>query len=147
MNSGIITALAVVVGSLVGALGSAIGTWINQKHQGSRDLLERQIVRRETLYSDFIAETARLLVDAMEHNVADPQKLVPAYALLSRIRLGSSSDVLATAEQLIKTIVSTYQQPNLTPEQIQSLAVNGEGPLTQFSNTCRSELDLLRRKL
>lgn len=147
MNSGIITALAVVVGSVVGALGSAIGTWINQKHQGRRDLLERKIVRREALYSDFIAESARLLVDAMEHNVVDPQKLVPAYALLSRIRLSSSLDVLEMAEQVIKTIVSTYHQPNLTTEQIQSRAVHGEGPLTQFSNTCRNELDSLRQEL
>jgi hypothetical protein len=53
-------------------------------------LLARKIVRRETLYSDFISESARLLVDAAEHSTADPQNLIPAYALLRRIRLGSS---------------------------------------------------------
>ena len=147
MSSGIIAALAAVLGSLVGALGSAIGTWITQKHQGHRDLMERKIVRREALYSDFIAESARLLVDAMEHNVCDPQKLVPVYSLLSRTRLSSSPRVLETAEEVIRTIVSTYQQPNLTTEQIQSRAVNGEGPLRQFSDTCRSELDSLRQQL
>src|SRR6266851_5324285 len=69
MNSEIITALAAISGSLVGALGSAAGTWITQKHRDRRDLIGRQIMQREALYSEFIAESARLLVDAMENNV------------------------------------------------------------------------------
>ena len=34
------------------------------RHQDLRDLLAKKIVRREVLYSDFITESARLLVDA-----------------------------------------------------------------------------------
>src|SRR6202049_1772211 len=83
---GAITALAAIFGSLVGALGSSASTWIIQRHQDRRDLLARKIVRRETLYSDFISESARLLVDAAEHSISDPQNLITAYALLSRIR-------------------------------------------------------------
>jgi hypothetical protein len=147
MNSEMVTGLAVVSGSLVGALGSAAGTWITQKHRDRRDLLGRQIMLREALYSDFIAESARLLVDAMEHNVRDLQKLVPVYALLSRIRLSSSASVLQTAEQIIKAIVNTYPQPNLTAEQIESQALNGQDPLRQFSDVCRTELEWLQRQL
>jgi hypothetical protein len=66
MNSGLIAGLAAVSGSIVGAFGSVVGTWITTKHQDLRDLLAKQIVRREALYSDFIAESARLLVDALE---------------------------------------------------------------------------------
>jgi hypothetical protein len=147
MNSVMITGLAAISGSLVGALGSAIGTWITQKHQGRRDLIGKQIVRRETLYSDFIAESARLLVDAMEHNDLDLQKMIPVYALLSRVRLSSSEPVLQTAEQIIKAIVKTYPQPNLTPEQIESRAVNGQDPLREFSDRCRAELNWLQRQM
>jgi hypothetical protein len=147
LNSGLIAGLAAVSGSIVGALGSVVGTWITTRHQDLRDLLAKKIVRREALYSDFIAESARLLVDALEHNIADPQKLIPAYALLSRIRLSSTSHVLERAEELIKIILTTYPQPNLTAEQIQFRAVNGEDPLRQFSNTCRMELDSLQRQL
>ena len=50
------------------------------RHRDLRDLLAKKIVRREVLYSDFITERARLLVDALEHNTSDPQKLMPAYA-------------------------------------------------------------------
>ena len=147
MNSGMITGLAAIAGSLVGALSSAAGTWITQKHQDRRDLIGKQIVRREALYSDFIAESARLLVDAMEHNDQDLQKMIPVYALMSRIRLSSSEPVLQAAEQIIKAIVNTYSQPNLTPEQIQSRAVNGQDPLREFSDTCRAELDWLQRQM
>jgi hypothetical protein len=147
MNSGMIAGLAAISGSLVGALGSAAATWITQKHQDRRDMIGKQIVRREALYSDFIAESARLLVDAMEHNDLDLQKMIPLYALLSRIRLSSSKPVLQTAEQIIKVIVNTYPQPNLTPEQIESRAVNGQDPLREFSDSCRDELDWLQRQV
>jgi hypothetical protein len=128
-------------------MGSVVGTWITTRHQDLRDLLAKKIGRREALYSDFITESARLLVDALEHNTSDPEKLIPAYALLSRIRLSSSSSVLANAEEVIKTIMTTYPQPNLTAEQIQSRAVNGEDPLKQFSNTCRGELESMQKRL
>jgi hypothetical protein len=147
MNSGLIAGLAAVSGSIVGALGSVVGTWITTRHQDLRDMLAKKIVRREALYSDFITEGARLLVDALEHNTSDPQKLIPAYALLSRIRLSSSSGVLAKAEEVIKIILNTYPQPDLTAEQIEFRAVNGEDPLRQFSNTCRTELESMQKQL
>ena len=147
MNSGLIAGLAAVSGSIVGALGSVVGTWIMTRHQDLRDLLAKKIVRREALYSDFITESARLLVDALEHNASDPEKLIPAYALLSRIRLSSSLSVLGKAEEVIKAILNTYPQPNLTAEQIQFRAANGEDPLRQFSNTCRSELESMHKQL
>jgi len=147
LNAGLIAGLAAVSGSIVGALGSVVGTWITTRHQDLRDLLAKQIVRREALYSDFIAESARLLVDALEHNASDAQKLIPVYALVSRIRLSSSSGVLAEAEDVIKIILNTYPQPNLTAEQIHVRAANGEDPLRQFSDTCRAELESLQRQL
>jgi hypothetical protein len=147
MPPGSVTALAAIFGSLVGALGSSVSTWITQRHQDRRDLLAKKIVRRESLYSDFITESARVLVDALEHNVSDPKNLIPAYALLSRIRLSSSPDVLATAEGVVKDIIGTYAKPNLTPEQIQSRATNGEDPLRKFSDICRVELEFIQRQL
>ena len=147
MNSAMVPALAAIAGSLVGALGSATATWITARHQDRRNLLGQQIARREALYSDFIGESSRLLVDALQHNAGDLQKLLPLYALLSRIRLSSSEPVLEDAEQVIKAILKTYPQPNLTAEQIESQAANGKDPLREFSDTCRSELDSLQRQL
>lgn len=147
MNSAMVPALAAIAGSLVGALGSAAATWITARHQDRRNLLGQQIARREALYSDFIGESSRLLVDALQHNAGDLQKLLPLYALLSRIRLSSSGQVLEEAEKIIKTIITTYPQPNLTTEQIESRAANGKDFLRQFSNACRSELESLEKQL
>jgi hypothetical protein len=144
---GAITALAAILGSLVGALGSSMSTWIIQRHQDRRDLLARRVVRHETLYSDFISETARLLVDAAEHSVGDPQNLIPAYALLSRIRLGSSPAVLKAAEDVVKHIIESYGRPNLTAEEIESVAVSDQDPLRNFSNVCRAELESIQKQI
>lgn len=147
MNPGVVTAFAAISGSMVGSFGSVVGTWISQRHQDLRDRRTRKIAAREALYSDFIVESARLLVDALEHNVSDPQKLIPVYALLSRIRLSSSSRVLETAEEVMKNILTNYSEPNITAEEIQSRAGRGEDPLRTFSDTCRLELESLERRL
>ena len=148
MNPGSITALAALFGSIIGALGSSLGTWITQRYQGRRDLLAKTIYHREGLYSDFINESARLLVDALEHDVGDLKNLIPAYALLSRIRLSSSPDVLASAEGVVAEIIGTYSKPNLTLEQIRSRPTTGEDdPLRRFSDICRAELESMQRQM
>ncbi len=147
LSPGALTALAAVAGSLVGAFGSFASTWIAQRHQGQSDLLAKKIVYRETLYSDFITESARLLVDAYEHNASDPKNLIPAYALLSRIRLVSSAPVVKAADEIIKLIVDTYPRPNLTFEQIQSVALSDEDPLRPFSEICRAEIESFQRQI
>jgi hypothetical protein len=86
LNPATISALAAIFGSLTGALASSVSTWITQRHQDRRDLLAKRIFYREQLYSDFISESAHALVDALQHNFQDPNKLTPTYALLSRIR-------------------------------------------------------------
>jgi hypothetical protein len=148
MNPGSITAFAALFGSIIGALGSSLGTWITQRHQGRRDLLAKTIYHREGLYSDFIHESARLLVDALEHDVGDLKNLIPAYALVSRIRLSSSPDVLASAEGVVAEIIGTYSKPNLTLEQIRSRPTTGDDdPLRRFSDVCRAELESMQRQM
>ena len=147
MSPATITALAAIFGSLAGALASSVGTWITQRHQTQRDLLEKRILLREQLYSDFISESARLLMDALEHDLKDADRLIPAYALRNRMRLSSSRAVLASADEVVKNIVGAYAEPNLTPEEIRSRAVAGEDPLREFSELCRSELDSMQRRL
>jgi hypothetical protein len=142
-----ISALAAIFGSLTGALASSVSTWITQKHQDRRDLLGKRIFYREQLYSDFISESAHALADAIQHNLQDPNNLTPAYALLSRIRLSSSTDVLASAERVIQHIISTYSEPNLTPEEIQSRAAKSEDPLREFSDICRADLKAMHSQL
>jgi hypothetical protein len=147
LDSVTISALAAIFGSLTGALTSSVSTWITQRHQDRRDLLAKRIFQREQLYSDFISESARAMADATQHNFQDPSMLLPTYALLSRMRLSSSTDVLASAERVIQHIITTYSEPNLTPEKIQSNAGKRQDPLRQFSNICRAELEVMQKHL
>jgi hypothetical protein len=83
MNPATVTGLAAILGSIVGALGSSIRTWIIQRHQDRREV--------------------------------------------------------------VRNIIDTYAQPNLTPEQIQFRATNGgDDPLRSFSEVCRGELDSMQ---
>jgi hypothetical protein len=85
-NPASISALAAIFGLLSGALASSASTWITQRHEDRRDLLAKRIFYREQLYSDFISESAHALADAIQHNLQDPHKLTPTYALLSQLR-------------------------------------------------------------
>jgi len=87
------------------------------------------------------------MADAIQHNFQDPNKLTPTYALLSRIRLSSSGDVLASAEQVAQHIISTYSEPNLAPEEIPFRATQRQDPLREFSNVCRAELEAMQNQL
>jgi hypothetical protein len=146
-NPATISALAAIFGSLSGALASSVSTWITQRHEDRRDLLAKRIFYREQLYSDFISETAHALADAIQHNLQDPNKLTPTYALLSRIRLSSSTKVLASAERVIQDIISRYSEPNITSQEIQSRAAKRQDPLREFSSICRAELEGMQKQL
>jgi cell division septum initiation protein DivIVA len=146
-NPATISALAAIFGSLAGALASSAGAWISQRHQDRRDLVAKQISHREQLYSDFISESARAFADAMEHQFRDSNKLIPTYAALSRIRVSSSTDVLASAERVMDHIIATYSEPDLTPEQINSWTAKREDPLRDFGSICRRELESLWKGL
>jgi hypothetical protein len=59
------------------------------------------------------------------------------------MRLSSSMNVVESAERIIKTILDTYSQPNLTAEEIHAWAGERNDPLRDFSNICRHELESL----
>jgi hypothetical protein len=142
-GSATISALAAILGSLAGGLGSAISTWITQRHQDRRDILVKRVSHREQLYAEFISESAKLMADAAQHTFQDPSRLIPVYALLSRIRLSSATKVIDSAERVISAILTTYSEPNLTPEEIQAKVGKDDDPLRDFSGICRHDLESL----
>jgi hypothetical protein len=86
------------------------------------------------------------MADAMQHKFEDPSKLTPVYALISRIRLSSPTNVMESAERVTRTILNTYSGPNLTAQEIHSVAGKLD-PLREFSSICRRELESLRSGL
>jgi len=147
MNTAWISAISAIMGSLVGALTSVLTTYVSQRSQSRRDFLNRQFAQRETLYCEFINEAARLFADSLQHQFEKMESLVPIYALLNRIRLNSSREVIQAATLTIDDIIESYKRPNLTPDQLRGFTpeelhsrANESDPLRKFGEACRKEL-------
>jgi hypothetical protein len=148
MNAAIVSALAALGGSTVGAFAPVMSNYVIQRSQTDREILNRHITERETLYLDFIKESSHLYADSVGQSLANTDSIVALYALVGCIRLVASRPVLQAAEDLIKVIMRQYGEPNLSAEQIRTSALlANSGPLDKFSSACRKELeDLLRHR-
>lgn len=148
MDVALIGAMSGVLGSLVGGSASVATTWIAQKTLSRRELVQGEIRTRESLYGEFIAECAKLLVDAFTHTLEKPDKLLPVYALINRIRLCGSRAVLAEAERLLAHITEQYFAKNMSVEELRALVRSEKGdPMRAFGEACRAELKSLRLRL
>ncbi|MEO6380566.1 MAG: hypothetical protein ABIO35_00800 [Nitrobacter sp.] len=145
MDPSIVSALSAILGSLVGGSATIATAWITQRSQGRREIVGADIRKRELLYSEFIEESSKLLVDALDHNLDEPEKLIQVYAIVNRIRLSSSDTVVAAAGQALGLILAQYCKPNISRDDFRALAHSShDDPLKAFSEACRSELIALR---
>src|SRR4249920_3327602 len=148
MDSAIVSAMAAVLGSLVGGSASVATAWIAQKTASQRELIQEDMRKREARYGEFIAECAKLLVDAFTHTLDKPKTLLPVYALVNRIRLSASDPVLAEAEHLLTRITEQYFSTNLTVEDTRQLARSEDpDPLKAFGEACPAELKSMRGRV
>jgi hypothetical protein len=148
MDTNFIAAMSGVLGSLVGGSATVATAWVTQKTLTRRELNVRDMRQREKLYADFIAECAKLLIDAFTHTLENPEKLLAVYALTNRIRLTASQPVLAEAEHLLSHIAEQYFSQNLTVQEMRQLARSANAdPLKAFGEACRAELKSIRAGL
>ena len=145
MDTATVGALSAVLGSLIGGTATAATTWVSQNTLNRREVVREELRKREALYGEFINECAKLLMDALGHTLDNPEKLLPAYALINRIRLLASPPTLAEAEDLLGHITDQYFSTNLTLEELRRLARSESAdPLKAFGEACRAELKSLR---
>jgi hypothetical protein len=78
----------------------------------------------------------------LTHQAEDPSKMVPLYALGSRMRLVSAREVTDAALRIDDNILATYMAPNRTLQEVRDLAREGEIKtlLIAFSEACREDL-------
>ena len=133
------------MGSLVGGSASVATTWMAQKTLNRREILRDELRKREALYGEFIGECAKLFMDAFTHNLEKLESLLPVFALVNRIRLCASREVLAEAERVLTRLTDQYFAKNLTVEDLRQLAHTEQAdPLRDFGEACRAELKSLR---
>ena len=84
-------------------------------------------------------------MDAFTHTLDTPEKILPLYATLNRIRLCASQPVLVEAEHLLTRITDQYFSRNLTLDEIRNLPHwEGTDPLRSLGEACRAELKSMR---
>jgi hypothetical protein len=149
MDAGVTNGMAVLMGAFVGGLASLTSTWVGERSRHRRDLLQREIARRETAYSDFIEWASKLYVASATHRIDDDSELegvVSLYAATGRIRLFASEQVMKEAEKVIDRIFMQYGHANVSAEQLRMSAVETrDDPLKAFSVICRRELQDIQR--
>jgi hypothetical protein len=141
MEPAYISALAALAGSMIGGMTSLGASWLSQHVQFRTQQRAKDLSHREALYESFIEEASKLYADAYEHNETDTSKLVNLYALISKIRVLSSSKVVQSADQTARVIIQTYLGPNKSFRDVVEIVDNDAlNPLRAFSNACREEL-------
>ena len=145
MDVMIVSAMAGVFGSLVGGSATVATAWVTQKTLSKRELIGAEIHHREALYGDFIRECSKQVIASFEHTLDKPEALLSVYELINRIRLSASDAVLAEAEHVLQRIMEQYFAPNLSVEEVRTLARSASGdPLKAFGGACRAELKSMR---
>jgi hypothetical protein len=150
MDDGVTSALAAITGAFVGGLASLANTWVGERSRHRRDLLQREISKRETTYSEFIERASNLYVASATHRIDDDDEevagMVSLYAASSRIRLFASDQVIVEVEKVIDRIARQYGADNLSAEQLRlSTVETRDDPLKGFSVICRHELQDFQR--
>jgi hypothetical protein len=145
MDATIVSAMAAVMGSLVGGCATAATAWVTQSTLGKHELIGAEIRYREALYGDFIRESSKQVLASLERTLDKPETLLPVYELINRIRVSASDAVLAEAEHVLQRIMEQYFEPNLSVEEVRALARSANGdPLKSFGEACRAELKSMR---
>jgi hypothetical protein len=152
MESTLITAMAGVFGSLVGASASIGTTWLTKRTEIVRTTAERKLRERESLYNQFLTEASRVAVHALTHSFEGPDQIVALYGILSRIRLVASNAVVREGEMCCMRILAMYGKPSMTVDELRGVIATANDlaeldPLKAFSNACREELRVIDERL
>lgn len=142
MDSGYITALAALGGAALGGLTSFATSWTTLRTQMKAERSASSKSKRQKLYKAFIDEAAKSYGNALINDQLETTGLIDLHALVSRMRIVSSQPVIESAIKVVRVITDTYNQPNKTPEEIESMISDGTVDiLLSFSEACREEFE------
>ena len=141
MDPAYVSAFAALGGALIGGLTSFATSWLTQQTQAREQQLIHKLTRQEELYKGFIEEASRLYVDSLVHDSPNVSQLVRLYAMISRMRVLSSTKTVENADKVARMIVNTYLAPNKTLPELRDMVNSGAlDPLRDFSEASRAEL-------
>ena len=141
MTSGLESTFAALAGSLIGGLTTLAVTWTTQRTLARAKLSGRERTARHELYKQFIEEASKLYGDALVNSKVEISTLVGAYALISRMRVVSSTEIIERADRALRAIVDTNFSPNKTLAELRAEIDGGTLDLLRAcSSAARKEL-------
>jgi hypothetical protein len=147
MDPSLISAASGLAGAAIGGAMTILGSWLVNERGVRAQWLVQDRLRRQEIYKEFIEEASKLYADALQHDEPNVVSFAVLYAVIGRMRVMSSPQVVTAAEQVITEIIETYFKPNvaLSKEEIRSMLHGGFVDLTRnFGETCRVEFESLR---
>jgi len=144
MDSASLSAFAALAGAAIGGLTSFATSWLTQQTQVKVQQSAHKLTKREELYKDFVEEASKLYADSLIHETSDVSQLVRLYAMISRMRVLSSTTTIESADKVARMIVNTYLAPNKTFPELRDMVNSGAIDLLRdFSEACREEFQKL----
>ena len=131
--------VAAFCGSASVGLATVLTSWATQRRKDRARRSAQAVSRRQKLYKKFIEEASKRYADALVNNKSEIPELVNIYALIGRMKVLSSDDVIEAAEKAGHVIIQTYLSPNRTFVDFPDL-IKEMDPLRDFSDACRREL-------
>ena len=129
-------------GSAFGAISTIVTGWVTRRRRLRERHYARSTSKRERLYRSFIEEASRVYADALVSDKSEIPQLVNLYALVGRMRILSSDEVVQAAERTGRLIIEAYLSPNREfvdlPEFMEEM-----DPLRDFGEACRRELQTI----
>jgi hypothetical protein len=101
------------------------------------------MTRRQDLFRDFIVAASRAYGNALVSNEPKIEKLVDIYAMINRMRILCSPQMVTCAEDVTRSIIETYFGPNRSIRELHELIQSNVAmdPLKKFSELARDELE------
>ena len=148
MDSATISALAALCGAVIGGVTSFGTSWLSQQTQAKVQERARKLSQREDLYKHFIEKASQAYADSLGRqaaNIGEIAGLVDLYALVSMIRVISSTPIVESANHVVRLIADSYISPNKTITELHQMVDSDSiDALRAFSEACRAELQKFR---
>ena len=72
MDNSVITALAALAGAAIGGVMTVFASWLSQHAQARTQWVAHNLVLRQELYKEFIEQSSKLYIHALQNSNARP---------------------------------------------------------------------------
>jgi hypothetical protein len=141
--------VSALFGALMGGCGSLFGAIYTQRWQTRLQRREKEAVKRETAYTEFVLSASSLLLQAYTRDDfafgGDEHRTI---GILNRMRLFAPPHVVMGAEAVLRAILEIALKPRIELRQLATATLStgaDPDPLLAFSEICRADLDQVRR--